>query len=48
MDTSGETKVDNGVILTLTGVILTFTGVILTLTGDKDTGNTNCGIILSD
>ncbi len=43
-----ETKVDNGVIVTLTGVIVTFTGVIVTLTNDSDTTNENCGIILTD
>ncbi len=43
-----DTKVDNGVIVTLTGVIVTFTGVIVTFSNEKSDRQVNCGIILTD
>lgn len=47
-ETKDTTKVDNGVIVTLTGVIVTLTGVIVTFADDKTDNNENCGIIMSD
>lgn len=42
-----DTKVDNGIIVSLTGIIVSFAGKVVGVDTDDDT-NVDCGIILTD
>ncbi len=42
-----ETKVDSGIIVSLTGIIVSFTGIIVSFNDDAKEAPTNCGIIVS-
>jgi hypothetical protein len=39
------TKVDSGILVTLTGILVTFTGILVTLKNDTQT---DCGILVTN
>ena len=40
-----STKVDSGILVTLTGILVTFTGILVTF---DDDAQTNCGILVTN